>query len=220
MKNPWLGFTHSDYMVHPDDASAFEDHNSRVEDKYKFVPFLAPEPWVGNVEAPIVILLANPGATKENLAGERETNPYREEFSIKNLNQSIDQYQHYFLNPLLQDDPGGAWWSSRLRELIDATSLEAVARSVLSLETIPYHSMNFKAPRQEMATQEYTYSILDAAVKRGAVILAQRQLSHWAAKVPSLKGYNKVFQPNSAQSAYFSEGNYPEAFPHLVNAMK
>jgi hypothetical protein len=175
---------------------------------------------VGSVDAPIVILLANPGATKENLAGEREGNPYREEFSIKNLNQSIDQYPHYFLNPLLANDPGGEWWSSRLRELIEATSLEAVARSVISLETIPYHSMNFKAPRKEMATQEYTNSILDSAIKRGAVILAQRQLSHWQSQVPALKGYKKVFQPNSAQSAYFSTGNYPDAFPLLVEAVK
>jgi hypothetical protein len=220
MKNPWLGFKHSDYMVHPDDVQAFEDHNSRSQDKYKFLPFLAPEPWIGRLDAPIVILLANPGATLENLAGAREENKYREEFSIKNLNQDLDKFPHYFLNPLLASDPGGEWWSKRMRELIDATSLEAVSNSILSLETIPYHSVNFKSPRKEISTQNYTYKILDEAISRGAVVLAHRQIRHWEAKVPSLKGYKNLFQPNSVRSTYFSKGNYPKAFSRLLDAVE
>ena len=220
MINPWINMDHSEYMVHPDDKTSFEDHNSRVTSNYKFIPFLTPEPWVGNINAPIVILLANPGATKENLAGERETNSFRKDLSIKNLSQSNQEFQHYFLNPELKDDPGGQWWNNRLSELIEETSLQAVADSIVSLETIPYHSVSFKAPKLKIPTQDYTYEILDAAIKRNAIIIAQRQISHWQAMVPSLKGYARVYQPNSPQSAYFTSGNYPAGFDEFVRAVK
>ena len=218
--NPWAGFKHSEYMVHPDDVASFENHNNRVKLEHKFIPFLAPEPWIGNVESKVVILLANPGATKENLAGKRERNTFRQELAIKNLNMENMEHPHYFLDPSLLSDPGGKWWRTALGRLIKDTSLEKVSQNVLSLEALPYHSRYFEVPALEIPTQRFTAQLLREAVNRDAFIVIYRQLDYWISQVPELKNYpRKTLNPINIQRVWITPGNLRNGYEQIVELL-
>ena len=218
--NPWAEFEHSEYMVHSDDEGSFEDHNSRVKLAHRFIPFLAPEPWIGNVESKVVILLANPGATKENLAGKREPNPFRQELAIKNLHMEKMDYPHYFLDPSLHSDPGGKWWRTTLGKLIKDTSLENVSRNVLSLEALPYHSRYFETPVLEMPTQRFTAQLLREAINRDAFIVIYRQSNYWISQVPELKKYpRKTMNPINTQRVWITPGNLRNGYEEIVQLL-
>lgn len=51
-------------MIHELDRHSFELHNTKVEPDYRFLSQLAPEPWIGDTKANLLVLLANPGATR------------------------------------------------------------------------------------------------------------------------------------------------------------
>ena len=87
MKNPWLGFKHSEQMVHQLDEASVKEYNLTSKRDYQYLLNLAPEPRIGNISGNLLVLYSNPGATKENLYGVNP--PYYElvvEKSIKNLN--------------------------------------------------------------------------------------------------------------------------------------
>ena len=84
-------FKISNYMVHEKDKDAFEDHNSRVNSDYKFLPHLAPEPWIGNTKAPVLVLLANPGATRGDVVGKpQKSAELINETWVRNKNIELD----------------------------------------------------------------------------------------------------------------------------------
>ena len=220
MNNPWINFEISDYMVHQKDLAAFEDHNSRVSKEYKFLPHLAPEPWIGNTNAPLLVLLANPGATKGDVAGKpQKSADLINQLSVKNLNHEIEDYPHFFFNPILDGTDGYKWYQKRFRHLIEATSAENVSKKVLSCELVPYHSYSWKKPRKAPDTQTYTYELVKAAIKRNAVILIGRGKADWFKNVPELADYKRYFSPASAQCAYVSPKNYRQTFDQIVEAI-
>lgn len=221
LNNPWLGFKYSDYMVNEIDEEAFREHNRVASSKFAFIPFLTPEPWIGNPKADVVILLANPGATKENIAGQREENPFRHELSIANLNDEAMDYPHYFLDPRLANDPGGKWWRAALGSLIKGSSLESVARSVMSLEALPYHSGNFAMPPSPIPTQEYTFQILREAMARNAFVVIYRQPEYWFEKVPELVSYkHKTADPNTTQRVWITPGNLKNGYDEILERVR
>jgi hypothetical protein len=220
-KNPWADFEYSDFMVHQLDADAVQEHNRIATKNFKFIPFLTPEPWIGNPDANVVILLANPGATKENIDGQRETNPFREKLSIANLHGESMQYPHYFLDPRLESDPGGKWWRAALGTLIKETSLDQVANSVMSLEALPYHSGNFALPAKPIATQAFTFQLLRDAMARQAFIVIYRQPEYWLENVPELAGYkHKTMDPNTTQRVWITPGNLKNGFDEILEKIK
>ena len=220
LSNPWKNFEYSEYMVHSSDLNAFESHNARASMKTKFIPFLTPEPWMGNTESSVVVLLANPGATKENVQGVREKNPARIDLSIRNLHQDQMEYPHYFLDPRLEDDPGGKWWRRSLGGLIKKTSLSRVASNILSLESIPYHSNQFEAPAESISTQEYTRQILKDSISREAFIVIYRQPEFWFSQVPELVNYpHKTSEPNTTQSVWITDGNLKNGYNEILSRL-
>lgn len=219
--NPWVDFEYSDFMVHKQDEVAFHEHNRIAQKNFKFIPFLTPEPWIGNPSANVVILLANPGATKENIAGQREDNPFRETLSISNLHGEKLDFPHYFLDPRLESDPGGKWWRAALGTLIKETSLNQVANSVMSLEVLPYHSGNFALPAMPITTQTYTFQLLREAMAREAFVVIYRQPEYWLENVPELEDYpHKTMDPNTTQRVWITPGNLKNGFEEIIQKVK
>ena len=220
MNNPWLNFTASTDMVHPLDRESVDLYNSKAKPEYKFLTHLAPEPWIGNLEAPLVVLLANPGATKDDMAGTNQKSAdLINQLSILNLTHQNTEYPHFFFDPKLQGTVGHKWYAKRFSQLIRETSPQIMAKNVLSCELVPYHSFSWKKPKQMPPTQEFTYEIVNSAIDRGAIILIGRGKSIWMENVPKLKNYSRYFQPSSSQCAYVSRNNYKNAFSEILNAV-
>jgi hypothetical protein len=220
MKNPWLNFNISGDMVHQLDRDSFSLHNASVVADYKFLPQLAPEPWIGDPEAKLLVLLANPGATRGDVLGKKQEGAdLINQLSIANLNHSIKDYPHFFFNPILEGTDGHTWYKKRFGHLIEATSAQNVSKKVLSCELVPYHSFSWKKPRVMPPTQSYTFEIVRNAIERGAVILIGRGKADWFKNVPELYKYKRYFQPASAQCAYISPKNYGKNYREILSSI-
>jgi hypothetical protein len=220
LKNPWLDFQVSESMIHELDRNSVQDHNSKVEAKYRFLTHLAPEPWIGNPNADILVLLANPGATTGDLSGKTQKGAdLINKLSISNLKGELIEYPHFFFDPQLIGTDGYVWYAKRFKHLIDATSQGNVAKKVLSCELVPYHSFSWKKPKIMPVTQKYTFNLVKQAMERDAVILIGRGKKDWFENVPGLEKYSKYFQPASVQCAYISPNNYGNNFNKIVEAI-
>ena len=220
MKNPWLNFNISGDMVHQLDRDSFTLHNSSVVADYKFLPQLAPEPWIGDPSAKLLVLLANPGATRNDVLGKKQEGAdLINQLSIANLNHSIEDYPHFFFNPVLNETDGHTWYKKRFRHLIEETNAQNISRKVLSCELVPYHSFSWKKPRIMPPTQSYTFELVRKAIDRGAIILIGRGKADWFKYVPELSKYKRYFQPASAQCAYISPKNYGKNYKEILSTI-
>lgn len=214
--NPWIDVdlapTNATAYVHPADADHIAAYNSKVcNASFRLSLHMLPEPWVGNLDAPVVVLLANPGAT------EAETQPTwrpiarQRELAQQALRQDVMEYPFYWLHPDLAATDGGKWYGQKLRWLIDATSTHSVAQNLLTLETHAYHSRKFDASVNKLPTQAFQAEILRRAIQRDALIVALRvRTQFWEKLVPELGTYAKtgrVLQTRNPIQAALSPNN-------------
>ena len=220
MKNPWLDFRVSSEMIHDDDRETFSLHNGSVASDYQFLSHLAPEPWIGDTQAKLLVLLANPGATRGDVLGKKQTKAdLINQLSIANLNHSIKDYPHFFFNPILEGTDGHTWYKKRFRHLIEATDAQNISRQVLSCELVPYHSFSWKKPRIMPPTQSYTFELVRNAIDRGAIVLIGRGKADWFKNVPELSKYKRYFEPASSQCAYISPKNYGSNYKEILKTI-
>jgi len=220
--NPWVDLKMSDRMVHPLDEAAVNAHNIKVKDDYKFLTNMVPEPFVGNVAAPVLLLMANPGATQANALG--KFGPERNvvvQASIDNLVQRNVSYPLFHLDPKLSGTEGADWYRSKLRWLIEECGELGVANNLFTAELVPYHSIKWREPKSKIPTQEFTVSVVNQAISRGALILVARSYRSWINQIPQLITYPKMIRANSPMNASISPGNYGlENFQAIVKALK
>ena len=219
--NPWKKFEISDSMIHEADVEAVRQHNSRVGSDYQFLDHLAPEPWIGDTSARVLVLLANPGATLQDVQRKpQKLASLINQLSIANLRGELKDYPHFFFDPRLIGSDGYNWYASRFAHLIKETSAQNVSQKILSCELVPYHSFSWRKPRLLPPTQQYTFNLVVEAMKRDAVILIGRGRAEWFKNVPGLEKYSRYFQPSSPQSAYVSPNNYGKNFEKILQAIQ
>lgn len=221
MRNPWLDLPARPPFVLPCDRDVVEQFNVRVrararEDLRLQLQHL-PEPFLGRKGAPVVLLNLNPGFSEAD--DEWHSNPKFVAELRSNLAHRASRWPFYLLNPRLQS-PGHAWWRSRMRELIDATSAEAVARNVLCVELHAYHSVRFGLGRIVVPSQAYGIHLVREAMARGALIVRMRAQRRWFEHIPELPDYGRLIRTNSAQCAYLSRENLGPEFEQVVDAIR
>ncbi len=184
---------------------------------------MLPEPFIGNIHAPILILTNSPGFDEENdLIW--HTDERLQRLARTNLNQEDSDYPLYFLNPEIRESPGAKWHYGKLRELIFRTSLENVAANVCSIPSFPYHTSLFtgipkKVSDEILPSQKYTRYIVREAIRRQAVIILASGKKEWETLVPGLSDYSQRYVLRSKQSQHITPGNFDE-FWMLVDVLK
>lgn len=196
-------------MVHELDREIFEEHNSKQQNTdYKFLGHLAPEPWIGNPAAKAIFLFDNPGATSQDV--DKKEQKFADEikaFSLSNLHHEIEDYPHFFFNPILMGSSGHNWYATYFKRLILETSAENVARNVLSCELAPYHSKKWKIPHKPFPTQEFTYNLVRNGMSQGAVIVVVRGEKVWHEKIEGLENYSRKITLKNWQRAWITPNN-------------
>src|SRR5436190_8945377 len=138
--NPWnvLPKRPKEYVL-PNDAPyvrAFNRTLSKRREDQRIELQVLPEPFFGSFDAPVVILLQNPGLSPRDLLHHR-----RPDFSAalrKDLIARRRGHHFHLLDPT--QGPGHDWWHRRCRALISEVGLEHLASKILALEFSPYHS--------------------------------------------------------------------------------
>jgi hypothetical protein len=198
MRNPWLelnGNATRGWAL-DQDRPFIEAYNGAVlewrrgsEDKKSDVRIrtsLLPEPFFGRWDAPVVMLLQNPGVDEQ--VDERL---HRSDVSFRRrlLEAIRDGKSEHFHLSYPQDTPGRKWWRTRTRNL---GAPEDMARSLLALQFFPYHSKKFDHGQIRVPSQEFTFDLVRGAMRRGARIVLARGVSCWLGALPELASYERV----------------------------
>lgn len=179
-----------------------------------------PEPFIGNPEASVVLLLLNPGYSDEDFCAYND--PTLDEASRLNRQHGLQDspYPFYYLDPRFQAYSGSEWWRRHLRRLIDDCGLESVARNVACIEHFPYHSQRYPG-KVSVPSQYYGFHLVEQAIERDAVIVLVRGKGPWFASVLALESYSKCIELKNKQNVRLTRGNCPDGcYDRIVKAIR
>jgi hypothetical protein len=212
--NPWkqLPATASKFVLCEDEPYIDAFNTGRISKDPHFIHTdRMPEPRLGPVNAPLLILQQNPSCQSDI--------PTRLEIceAIGALHNELSP--HFSIN---KSDP---WWMKRYGDLVTAVGgHEILSQRVCSLEYFPYPSANFSHGHIRLPSQNYTFDLLRRALKikdcKKPVIVVTRGYELWVGAVPELLNYNKAFRTNSKQCSHVSKGNLsPEGYSEVMRAI-
>jgi hypothetical protein len=215
--NPWRRLpTHAPYVL-PEDRVAVLAFNRRANPMLRIRTALLPEPFLGPLDARVLLLNLNPGYAPENHRVHRRPSFVR---ALRRTLRGTDHgYPFYYLNP---DEDGGGhrWWRSRLQALVSETSNEDVAQGVLCVEYFPYHSVRFGHRAVRVPSQEFGFGLVREALRRKAVVIVMRARRLWEDAVPELRRYRKLYGLNSPQNVAITPRNCPDGFEAAVRQLR
>lgn len=213
MKNPWseLG-THKPFVLEQDRAMVHA-FNELYHDKQEFVirTELYPEPFFGNVNAPVYVLILNPGyseADREWHTKDDFTSAIRSAWIHKETDCPL-----YYLDPRFSESPGAKWFAQKTKYLVRECGLEAVTRGMFFVELFPYHSKRYRAIPKKISSDglvpssAYSAYLVRRAIEQKKLLVIMRASKQWAEFVPELAGYDRVLRLNSPQNVCLSPGN-------------
>ncbi len=229
MINPWFALPTAGPFVLPEDSAAVDAFNARLPARSPCridVEAVIPEPFVGAVlTAPVIVLQLNPGSDETNAAAHAV--PEFRVALLANLRHELTDWPFYFLHPRFRvSQPGGRWWTGKTRKLAEVVPLKRLAERLAVVEWFPY-----KSPRYRLGctvrSQEYGFSLVSDAMRRGALIVISRSHALWRKSVPALQDYRRQLTLASVQNVALTPNNLkykgvksPEAWSMLVEALE
>ncbi len=184
------------------------DYNNDTDnDNYVDLRYI-PEPFIGNINAPIYFLLANPGRTAEN--EEHELNNLGDNFTNAaetNLtHELLDEFPFFYLNPNFKHTEGYRWWNKCLNPIITFLDIDVreFASNFFAVEIYGYHSRQFNSRfihnNLWLESIDYTIQLIQNAMNENKLILISRSVRNWFNLVDGLNNYqNCHFVANNRQ---------------------
>lgn len=214
--NPWVDLPNRSPFVLPQDTALIDQFNSNAAERLHIHLDILPEPYLGNPDAPVVLLGLNPGFNVKD--PEWHGKPRFRKLSRANLLHKRAEYPFYLLDPAIDRTP---WWDRKLRRLIEEVGCaKTVAQNVLCVELFPYHSKKFKHAKLCVPSQQYSFALVRRAIDRGAVILQLRGDRPWLSNIPELENYPSLYRPCSVQNPAISPRNFPDGFKAAVDVIR
>jgi hypothetical protein len=219
VENPWTDFTSGDPYVLPADLPQVLAFNRGLQqtDVRRLRLNVVPEPYIGRVDAPVVLLAINPGYTSEDVHFTNDA--YARDVWQRNLLHQPLDYPFYPLDPALSWAAGAIWWTRRLRALLAASDRKTVANNLLCIEYFPYHSYKNPLFPGEVPSQAYSFDLVNRAIARGATILITRGVRAWRHRITRLRDYTHVFDTANPQNSSVFPGNFPTGFNEAVRRL-
>ena len=210
-ENPWVELPTEAPFVLSCDRPFIDLYNKITKAKSFHVhTSLLPEPFHGNLGAPVVVLLLNPGV------GTQEEKLHKNAAFAQALRNSITQaisVEHFHLVDE-SNGPGHVWWKKACKALLHVESLPS---RLLSVEFSPYHSRSFGHGHLRLPSQEYSFQLVKQAMQRGALIVCMRGQSFWFGAIPELATYDRLLKLKNPRSASLSPGNV-DGFDQLLES--
>lgn len=232
LENPWKYLPQGADYVLPIDApfvaahndnhlhSAGEESESKAQDRRDHLLqfHIPPVPFLGMFNAPVVLLLANPGYADSDVAYFDRVHDLAIESAQSDAGTPI-----YPILSENEDEDYKGWWRLRTRELAqEVGGFDELAERLLVVELHGYHSKKWSAPLRNFPSQEFGFNLVRQAMDRDAIIIAARCQHHWFASVPGLRNYEYLIPAlSSPRSAHLSRTNLkPENFERVVTKLK
>lgn len=217
MKNPWSSFIPSpNDNILEIDKEIIATHNDKYSNNLQVSTMDFPEPYLGNKDANIYLLLANPGRNRDkedaNISLIKD-NKELEKIILNNLKHKFPatEYPFYFLDERFKEHTGFDWWNNAFKSLIDESvaKRKSLANNVFGVELYGYHTESF-AKRlvmncENLPSIDYTKRLVQNAIDDNKIILICRAVACWLELVPNLKKYKNCFFLAKNRNIVFSE---------------
>jgi hypothetical protein len=218
MINPWTQISSSNKILDID-KDVIESFNKQYQSKSgnddRTVSLIDyPEPFIGDPNAKIYILLANPGRNirEEDCNVKLIKKNGLENNILSNLCHNVEnlKYPFYFLDPIFSKHTGAKWWVNAFCKLINGNKQRRknIANSMFGVELYGYHTQKFEKALTEgkkLASSEYSYYLVEKAIEEKKIILMPRAVGKWFEKVPKLKEYYNCHIVASNRGINFSD---------------
>jgi hypothetical protein len=218
MENPWLNLPPIAPFVLPCDKADVNRHNAHPATLRKpsgaLNLRLRPLPFVGNPNAPLVLLTLNPGDKPGDEAV--QATPEYQDLSARNLRHAGG---FYYLDDRLPSCPGKSYNLRQLRALIQAVGLRTVQEQVFLAQFSPYHSAEYVETGTRFHSQLYTFFLVRNAIQRGALVIALRSATLWLSAVSELHFYSGFFRCSNPRSPTVSPRSLGRGFELAVQAL-
>lgn len=215
--NPWIDLPTQPPYVLTDDQVAIGRFNQTAPASTRIETALLPEPFVGRVDAPVVLLTLNPGVSAGDFTLHEQ--PEFRRCVTQCHRQDAMAFPNYYLDPAVSG-PGARWLHRIARPLVSALGAQAVATGLSLMEFFPYHSERFAHARLRVTSQAYTFALVRAAMARGAAIFITRGWGLWYGAVPELRAHPRLFFTRSVQNIVISPNNCPEGYPVVEASLR
>jgi hypothetical protein len=220
MKNPWesLSLTADCFVLRADRKRVLE-FNAVAAPRYCLHLELLPEPYVGSLDAEVVLLNLNPGYSPKDKQFHKP-HSYRGAW-YKNLLHKDMRYPFYALDPRFRDAPIARWWRGALEALLEEFDPALIARHLLCVEFAPYHSKKYKSlGKPRLRSQRYNFQLVRECIKHGSVVIVMRHANSWLEAVPKLKGYERCFIAKNPQAKKISRVNLGPGFEAIREILR
>lgn len=217
-RSPWLRLPKRPPFVLEQDLSGILRFNQKSELRLSFDLRLHPEPFIGSLSAPVILLALNPGLSEVDYLVHADKDLLR--IIRDSALQTSSCSEHYYLSDPFLATPGGKWWSEKLRCLIEEAGRDVVSRAICCIQLYPYHSEAFGSIPEFTSTLEYAREVLVRQIHQGKLIVVMRAWEKWMKCVPELHGYERVLRLRNPRNPCLSPGNLGAAYETLVQAIR
>lgn len=212
--NPWTAIGSSPAFVLDEDQAYIDAFNSRCTPNSKawINSTYTPEPRLGPVSAPVIILQANPSYQEAISDGSKDRQVVDREL------ESLRKDDSPHLGVAFESN----WWRKTLGQLIREVGAEKLARRICSVEFFPYRSLKFSHGHIRLPSQRYTFDLVERFLREKRLIVLTRAAAVWLGAVPGLAAAmgNTVFQSANAQRTFITPGNLPPGvYDRIVRAV-
>ena len=229
--NPWtkLLSKESSYFLQMDQNIIIKNNNGIDKNSNGFINLsYLPEPFIGNVNAPIYFLMANPGRITNNEDQKLNTFTKNKSFVniiLANLNHQYDKYPFYYLDPSLTitDTYGYDWWNRCLNPIIKHLNIDRqiFASNFFALEIYGYHTRKFNRrvlnKKMRLPSIDYSISLIQNAINAHKLILIGRSVNCWFNLIPTLENYDNCYFVANNRQMELSRTTIP---PRVINEIR
>ncbi len=216
LRNPWRDLPNSKPYALPQDRPFIEMFNRSATEATRIHTELLPEPFFGRFDAPIVVLLLNPGFSAHDATYHSQPEFRRR---LRAAIKAERKFQPHFHLSHGAVGPGSKWWLRAVKPLIEEVGQDCVADNLLAIEYFPYHSRTFRHAHIRLPSQEFSFSLVRAAIARKATVICARGANVWFGAVPQLASYRRLFHVRNPRSASLSEKNL-SSYASVVAALR
>ena len=211
--NPWEKLQDSPLFFLEEDKKYIDvfNHFNKKPD-YEIKLSYTPEPRLGPVNAPIIILQLNPS----------HSNDEQDMREVERCLASIKNEKAPHLGVMHKND----WWAKHLKRLIDEVGGDRgkVSRSICSIEFFPYRSKKFNHGTIRLPSESYTFSLVRRAIERDALFIVARSFKVWLLAIPELEEHHRskrIYECINKRRPFISENNLPSGvFKKVVETIK
>ena len=225
--NPWHALPEAGDFVLPQERSFIEAYNAtqtKSEDRVRLD--IPPAPFVGSPETARVLLLTKTPPWDAKVISDYAEYPDYAEAVRRNLVFANEDYPFYYLNPAFSETCGYQWWTSKLREVIEAcqeklgpeAAFAALSKRIMTIAYFPYHVEKYAGTVKDMPSQKFSFGLAGALARDGMPVVIQSHGKLWDKQLSTERGI--VINTGSSQSNFFNRTRLPAAqFEEIIDIL-